>query len=82
VQLAGGAGVHPISGRRQVYPAGLHDDLQQKRECPGESGTYYDCKNSDKTTWGGAAIGLSIEGGKEYVGVGYLPHNYTWDCGT
>lgn len=45
-------------------------------------GTYYDCKNSHKTTWDGAAVGVSIEGGKGYAGVGYSPHSYSWDCGT
>lgn len=44
--------------------------------------TYKDCSNSKKTTWEGAALGFSIEGGKLYVGVGVSPHSFTWDCGT
>jgi hypothetical protein len=45
-------------------------------------GTFYDCKNSHKTTWDGAAIGVSVEGGKTYAGVGYSASSFTWDCGT
>jgi hypothetical protein len=45
-------------------------------------GTYYDCQNSHKTTWDGAALGESLEGGTVYVGVGYSASSYTWDCGT
>jgi hypothetical protein len=45
-------------------------------------GTFYDCKNSHKTTWDGAALGFSEEGGKIYAGVGYSASSYAWDCGT